>query len=206
LFILCPWLISTASCTDPSTVSGDNRFAHLRPAGQRSRGSATGRTRTVGGRTCAPRQRSSGFPAGRPRATDSVRRSVSELARPVWTVSATWPTSARRTGRAPMTPAPSAVASRNRNRARLRAVTAAAGIASVLTAAGVTYTLPGPAHATAAHASSGSSKSGSQASAGASSGSSGTGSSGSGSSSSGLRTSAPPSAASGSGQVTSGGS
>lgn len=110
--------------------------------------------------------------------------------------------------KAPMTPEHAAIATRNRNRARLRTVTAAAGLASVLTAAGVTYTLPGSAHATASsiassssstHASTGSAKSGSAQSSSAKSGS-GT------SKSSGLKSSAAPSASSGSGDVTSGGS
>jgi len=107
----------------------------------------------------------------------------------------------------PMTPDPSAVARRDKTRARLRAVTAAAGIASVLTAAGVTYSLPGPAHAATAHAASGSSSasgtghSGLAKSAGSSSASSGSGSSGSG-----FSAAKAPSASSGSGQVTSGGS
>jgi hypothetical protein len=99
------------------------------------------------------------------------------------------------------------IAARDRNRARLRKITATAGLASVLTAAGVAYTLPGSAHATSAQQSSGTSSSGSgTGSSGASKSSSGKSSSSSSSSSSGLQGTSAPSSSSGSGQVTSGGS
>jgi hypothetical protein len=103
------------------------------------------------------------------------------------------------------------IAARERHRIRLRTITATAGLASVLTAAGVAYSLPGSAHATSTQqgssASSGRSASGSSSS-GKSSSSTGSSSSGAGSSaaSSGLQGSSAPGSSSGSGQVTSGGS
>jgi hypothetical protein len=100
-----------------------------------------------------------------------------------------------------------AIRYRDRNRGKLRALTAAAGLASVLSAAGVGYTLPGSAH-TASVASRGASGAGAGGSAGASgtAGSSRSSSSSSASSSGGLQRSPAPSASSGSPQVTSGGS
>jgi len=103
-----------------------------------------------------------------------------------------------------------AIRYRDRNRGKLRAVTAAAGLASVLTAAGVGYTLPGSAH-TASVASRGTSGAGASSGADESSGAgtSSTGGSARSSSSSsggGLQSSAAPSASTGSPQVTSGGS
>ncbi len=95
------------------------------------------------------------------------------------------------------------VAARNRNRARLRAVTVAAGLASVLTAAGVAYNLPGSAHATTTQQSSSTSSGGSAKSAASKSSSSSSSSSSSGS---GLKSTSAPATSSGSGQVTSGGS
>jgi hypothetical protein len=100
-----------------------------------------------------------------------------------------------------------AIRYRDRNRGKLRALTAAAGLASVLSAAGVGYTLPGSAH-TASVASRGTSGAGASGSAGASgtAGSSRSSSSSSASSSGGLQGSSAPSASSASPQVTSGGS
>src|SRR5215472_13102359 len=96
-----------------------------------------------------------------------------------------------------------AIRYRDRNRGKLRAVTAAAGLASVLTAAGVGYTLPGSAHTanvasrgtSGAGASSGAGTSGADDSSGAGNSSTG-GSARSGSSSSGggLQGSSAPSA------------
>jgi hypothetical protein len=87
---------------------------------------------------------------------------------------------------------------RDRNRARIRTVTAAAGLTSILTAGAVAYTLPGSTQAATASAQS-SVRSG---------GSSHLSSSGSTSSSSGsaLKSTSAPSASSGSPAVTSGGS
>jgi hypothetical protein len=93
-----------------------------------------------------------------------------------------------------------AITYRDRNRGKLRAVTAAAGLASVLTAAGVSYTLPGSAR-TASVASRGTSSAGTSTA-----GSSGSSSSSSSRSSSGLQNSSAPSGSTGSPQVTSGGS
>jgi hypothetical protein len=99
-----------------------------------------------------------------------------------------------------------AIRYRDRNRGKLRAVTAAAGLASVLTAAGVSYTLPGSAHTTSV-ASRGTSSAGTSSGAGTSTaGSSGSTSSSSSSSGSGLQNSSAPTASTGSPQVTSGGS
>ena len=97
------------------------------------------------------------------------------------------------------------VADRKRNRARLRGVTAAAGLASVLTAAGVAYSLPGSAHATTQVSSSASSGASGRSAASKSSGSAGSSSSSS-SSGGGLKSASAPASSSGSGQVTSGGS
>jgi hypothetical protein len=107
-------------------------------------------------------------------------------------------------------------AARDRGRNRLRAVTAAVGLASVLTVAGVAVALPGataasarqPAEQGSSRAGTSSSGSGSGASSGgqSSDGTSSAGSSGSASSGSGLKSASAPSASSGSGQVTSGGS
>ena len=87
-----------------------------------------------------------------------------------------------------------AIRNRDRNRDKMRAVTAVAGLASVLAAAGVAYTLPGSAHtATVA----------SRVASGSAHASSSTGTSSTGS---GIQGSSAPSASSGSGHVTSGGS
>jgi hypothetical protein len=102
------------------------------------------------------------------------------------------PAQPRPTGRAPQ------IAARERSRARIRAVTAAAGLASLVAAGGLAASLPGSTHATAT----------SQRTSGTSSGSGAAKSSGSGSASSsgGLQGTSAPSSSSGSGQVTSGGS
>src|SRR5215469_5484943 len=109
-----------------------------------------------------------------------------------------------------------AIRYRDRNRGKLRAVTAAAGLASVLTAAGVGYTLPGSPGSTHTAASRVTSGSGSASSSVGTSSSSGSSSSNSANSSSarssssssnrGLQSSSAPSASTGSPQVTSGGS
>ncbi len=97
-----------------------------------------------------------------------------------------------------------AVADRDRGHARLRTVTATAGVMSVVTAGAVAFALPGAHHT--ASASSASAASGSAAASTRTSGSSGT-SAGSSTGSSGLsKASTAPSASSGSGTVTSGGS
>ena len=110
--------------------------------------------------------------------------------------------------RVPPDPADRAAA-RDRNRARVRTATAAAGLASVLAAGAVAYSLPGSTHTAAAstqHSSSGSSsRSGSSGASSSSSGSAGS-SSAKSSSGSGLKSTSAPSASSGSGTVTSGGS
>lgn len=98
------------------------------------------------------------------------------------------PADARPTGLAPQ------IAARQRNRARIRTVTMAAGLASLVAAGGVATSLPGSAHATAASQSRSATSSGSSAGKSASS------------SSSGLQSSAAPSSSSGSSHVTSGGS
>ncbi len=85
-------------------------------------------------------------------------------------------------------------AARDRNRARIRTATAAAGLTSLLAAGAVAYTLPGSTHTATASGQSSSSSS----DAAASSSSSGSGS--------GLKSTSAPSASSGTGAVTSGGS
>ncbi len=89
-------------------------------------------------------------------------------------------------------------AARDRNRARVRSVTAAAGLASVLAAGAVAYNLPGSTHSAAASTQQSSSGSGSASSSSAKSSSSSSGS--------GLKSTTAPSASSGSPAVTSGGS
>jgi hypothetical protein len=98
-----------------------------------------------------------------------------------------------------------AVADRDRGHARLRTITATAGMASVVVAGAVAFALPGSHHAASPAAGS----SAASGSASGRSGSSGTGSSGTGSSSTGSGlspASTAPAAGSGSGSVTSGGS
>lgn len=104
--------------------------------------------------------------------------------------------------RAPF-PSTSRVAARDRNQARLRIVTATAGLASLLAAAGLSYGLPGSAQASSATeaAAAGTSRHGGSAASGSSSGRSGAAASASG-----LKSAAAPAASSGSAHVTSGGS
>lgn len=98
------------------------------------------------------------------------------------------PAQPRPTDRAPQ------IAARQRNRARIRAVTVAAGLASLVAAGGVAASLPGSTHASAGSQSTSAASSASSASKSASS------------SSNGLQSSSAPSSSSGSGHVTSGGS
>ena len=105
---------------------------------------------------------------------------------------------------------PAAMAARDRGQARLRAVTATIGAASVLAGGGIAVSLASAANAQPAAApatSHGTANQGRTAGAGAAAGSSGSSSgSSSSSSSSGLTPATPPSSSSNSGQVTSGGS
>lgn len=96
-----------------------------------------------------------------------------------------------------------AIRYRERSRARLRAATAVAGLASVLTAGAVAYALPGSHTATVAD---GVSHSGSATTSHAKSSTSGSSESAKSGSSDGLQRTAAPSASSGTAQVTSGGS
>jgi hypothetical protein len=96
-----------------------------------------------------------------------------------------------------------AIRYRDRSRARLRAATAAAGLASVLTAGAVAYTLPGSHTATVAD---GGSHSGSATASRAKSSTSSSSTSTKSGSSDGLQGTAAPSVSSGTAQVTSGGS
>jgi hypothetical protein len=97
-----------------------------------------------------------------------------------------------------------AVAARKRGRAKVRSATTAVGLASVVAAGAVALGLPGSTHKTTSQTSTPSST----GSSGSSSSSSSTGSSNSSSnsSSSGLSSGSTPSASSGSGVATSGGS
>ena len=100
-------------------------------------------------------------------------------------------------------------AARDRNRARIRTVTAVAGLTSVLAAGAVAYTLPGSTHAATASAQSSSSTSSAAArssSSGSTSSTSNTGKSNSSASGSGLKSTSAPAASSGTSAVTSGGS
>ena len=96
-----------------------------------------------------------------------------------------------------------AIGYRERSRARLRAATAAAGLASVLTAGAVAYALPGSHTATVAD---GTTRSGSATASRAKSSTSSSSTSTKSGSSDGLQRTAAPAASSGTSQVTSGGS